>query len=46
MKTNKNINTLPEFTDECFGKIGTRKRNKLEDGFEAFKLHALIHEAV
>ena len=45
MKTNKNIKTLAEFKDEHYGKIGTPKRDKLEKGFESFKLGALIYEA-
>ena len=35
----------PEFKDEHYGKLGSAKRDKLEKGFEAFKLGALIHEA-
>lgn len=38
MKTNKAIKTLAEFKDEHFGKPGTSKRDKLDKGFEAFKL--------
>ena len=45
MKTNKNIQTLSEFKDEHYGKIGSVKRDKLEKGFESFKLGALLHEA-
>src|ERR1700710_1696705 len=45
MKTNKNVKTLAEFKDEQYGKKGTPKRDKLEKGFEAFKLGALIQEA-
>ena len=45
MKTNKNIKTLAQFKDKHYGKIGTTKRDKLEKGFETFKLGALIHEA-
>lgn len=45
MKANKNIKTLAEFKDEQYGKIGTAKRDKLEAGFEAFKLGALIQQA-
>jgi hypothetical protein len=45
MKVNKNIKTLAEFKDEHYGKIGTSKRDKLDKGFEAFKLGALIHQA-
>ena len=45
MKANKNIKTLAEFKEQHYGKIGTAKRDKLEKGFEAFKLGALIQEA-
>jgi ribosome-binding protein aMBF1 (putative translation factor) len=45
MKTNKNTKTLAEFTDEQYVKPGTAKRDKLDKGFEAFKLGALILEA-
>jgi hypothetical protein len=41
MKTNKNIKTLAEFKDIHYGKIGTPKRDKLDKGFEAFKLNTL-----
>ncbi len=42
---NKNITTLSEFKDEQYGKIGTKKRDELEAGYEQFKLGAMIHEA-
>lgn len=45
MKVNNNIKTLAEFKDEQYGKIGSAKRDKLDNGFEAFKLGALIQEA-
>lgn len=46
MKTdNDNIRTLDQFKDEHFGKIGTEKRDKLEAGYETFKIGALIQEA-
>ena len=45
MIANKNIKTLDQFKDEHYGKIGTTKRDKLDKGFESFKLGALIHEA-
>lgn len=43
-KTN-NILTLEQFKDKNYGKRGTAKREKLEAGYENFKLGALIHEA-
>lgn len=46
MKTKKdNILNLEQFKDKNYGKIGTTKRNKLEAGYENFKIGALIHEA-
>ncbi|MBA3706125.1 MAG: helix-turn-helix transcriptional regulator [Bacteroidetes bacterium] len=43
MKKNK-IKTLDQFKDEHYGKRGTSKREKLESGYETFKMGALIHE--
>jgi len=40
-----NIKTLAQFKDEHYGKRGTIKREKLESGYEQFRLGALIHEA-
>jgi ribosome-binding protein aMBF1 (putative translation factor) len=46
MKTKKNnILTLEQFKDKNYGVRGTTKRDKLETGYENFKLGALIHEA-
>ena len=46
MKTeNKNVITLDNFKDKHYGKIGTKKRDELEDGYENFKIGALILEA-
>lgn len=46
MKTEKdNILTLEQFKDIHYGKLGTEKRDKLEAGYETFKIGALIHEA-
>jgi len=44
MKKN-NIKTLEQFKEENYGKRGTTKRDKLEAGYEAFKMGALIHDA-
>lgn len=44
MKKN-NILTLEQFKDKNYGKRGSSKRDKLEAGYENFKLGALIHEA-
>ena len=44
MKT-KNLKTLDRFKDEHYGKRGTPKRDKLEAGYDAFKIGALLQEA-
>jgi len=44
MKT-KSITTFEEFKDLNYGKLGTKKRNELEAGYENFKIGALLHEA-
>ena len=45
MKTkNKNLMTLEEFKEKNYGKRGTKERNELEAGYEAFKIGALIHD--
>ena len=41
---NKNLTTLEEFKDKNYGKLGTKERNELEAGYEAFKIGALIHD--
>ncbi len=45
MKTKPNLRTLDQFKEVHYGQPGTPKRDKLEQGFEAFKLGALLHEA-
>ena len=37
--------TLDQFKEKHYGKRGTPKRDKLEAGYENFKIGALIHEA-
>lgn len=44
MKKN-NIKTLDQFVEAHYGKRGEPKREKLEKGYQEFKLGALIHEA-
>ena len=45
MKTvNKNLTTLDEFKEKNFGKLGTKERDKLEAGYDNFKIGALIHD--
>ncbi len=41
----ENIKTLEHFKEEYYGKRGTVKRDKLESGYQNFKVGALIHEA-
>lgn len=46
MKTRKDdMMTLEQFKEKHYGKRGTAKRDKLEEGYQAFKIGALIHEA-
>jgi DNA-binding XRE family transcriptional regulator len=46
MKTkSSNIKTLEQFKEKHFGKRGTVKRDKLDAGYENFKIGALLHEA-
>lgn len=45
MKTKNNTVTLDQFKDKHYGKVGTKKRDDLEEGYESFKIGALIHEA-
>lgn len=42
---NKNLMTLEEFKEKNYGKRGTKERDELEEGYEAFKIGALIHDA-
>ena len=44
MKTKNNITTFEEFINQEYGKIGTPKRDKYEQGFEAFKLGVMLQE--
>jgi len=46
MKQKSNLKSLDQFVEEQYGKKGTKKkRDKLEKGFEAFKLGYLIQQA-
>lgn len=40
---NKNLSTLEEFKEKNYGKRGTKERDELEAGYDAFKIGALIH---
>jgi HTH-type transcriptional regulator / antitoxin HipB len=44
MKTKNNTTTFNEFLNQEYGKIGTPKRDKYEQGFEAFKLGVMLQE--
>ena len=44
MKAKINITTFEEFLNQEYGKIGTPKRDKYEQGFEAFKLGIMLQE--
>ncbi len=44
MKKN-NVKTLEQFKDEQYGKPGSIKREKLEKGYDSFRIGALIQEA-
>ena len=41
----KNVTTLNEFIDKKVGKKGTKKRDKFETEYEAFRLGVLIQQA-
>ena len=45
MKNKNNLKSLDQFVDEQYGKRGVSKREKLEKGYQEFKLGALIHDA-
>ncbi|WOK07338.1 helix-turn-helix transcriptional regulator [Imperialibacter roseus] len=45
MSKKSNIMTLDQFKDKHFGEVGTPKRDDLEEGYENFKIGALIQEA-
>ena len=41
---NKNLMTLEDFKEVNYGKRGTKERDELEAGYNAFKIGALIHD--
>jgi HTH-type transcriptional regulator / antitoxin HipB len=43
-KKKSNTTTFEEFLDEKYGKMGTKKRDKYEQGFVAFKLGVMVQE--
>jgi HTH-type transcriptional regulator/antitoxin HipB len=42
--TNKNLTSFEDHLDQQYGKRGTVRREKFEEGFEAFKLGVMIQE--
>lgn len=44
MKKNS-VMTLEQFKERQYGKRGSKKRNSLEEGYERFKIGALIQDA-
>jgi HTH-type transcriptional regulator / antitoxin HipB len=45
MKKSKNLTSLTDFVDNEYGVKGTKKREKFEAEYEAFKLGVLIQQA-
>ncbi len=45
MKQKNNLKSLDQFVEEQYGKIGTPKRDKLEKGYEAFRLGFQLQQA-
>jgi HTH-type transcriptional regulator/antitoxin HipB len=43
-KTNKNLASFTDHIEKQYGKRGTKKREKYEEGFEAFKLGVMLQE--
>jgi len=43
-KTNKNITSFSDHLDSEYGKRGTESRELYEEGYEAFKLGAMLQE--
>lgn len=45
MKKSKNLTSLSSFIEKEIGPIGTKKRDKFEADYEAFKLGVLLQQA-
>ncbi|HSK73190.1 MAG TPA: helix-turn-helix transcriptional regulator [Pyrinomonadaceae bacterium] len=45
MPEKNNLKTLEDFIDDNYGKKGSPKRDKFEQGYDEFKLGAMIQEA-
>ena len=41
---NRNLTSFADHLDQQYGKRGTAEREKFEEGFEAFKLGAMLQE--
>ena len=42
---NSNLKSFDQYVDEQYGKKGTPKRDKLDKGFETFKLGVMLQQA-
>ena len=45
MNMKNNVKSLDQFVTEQYGKKGTPKRDKLEKGYESFKLGVILQQA-
>ncbi|HMS40286.1 MAG TPA: helix-turn-helix transcriptional regulator [Pyrinomonadaceae bacterium] len=45
MQKKDNLKTLDALVDENYGKCGTAKRDRFEEGYEDFKIGVLLQEA-
>lgn len=43
-KTGNNLTSFSDHLDQQYGELGTKKREEFEEGFEAFKLGAMLQE--
>ena len=43
-KINKNLTSFADHLDKQYGKLGTPMRENYEEGFETFKLGAMLHD--
>lgn len=43
-KTTNYLTSFSDHLDQQYGKLGTKKREAFEEGFEAFKLGAMLQE--
>ena len=43
--SNSNIITLEQFKDKHYGKVGTKERDELDNGYDNFKIGAMIYKA-